>query len=114
MSPICASPKFRPNSLVELPGHEIHTCNVHQGWCQGSVLQFKTDESNLGTHQPLAFSRNLILAMKAQRKTKKSTSSFQRVSSLQDCEESLGFVGQKRIVRLVTCVSCLCEESVKV
>ena len=44
MSPICASPKFRPNSLVELLGHEIHTCNVHQGWCQGSVLQFKTDE----------------------------------------------------------------------
>ena len=122
MSPIWASPKFRPNSVVELPGHEIHTCNVHQGWCQGSVLQFKTDESNLGTHQllafsrnlKLAFSRNLILTMKAQRKTKKGTSSFQRVSSLQDCEESLGFVGQKRIVRLVTCVSCLCEESVKV
>ena len=102
MSPIWASPKFRPNSLVELLGHEIHTCNVHQGWCQGSVLQFKTGESNLGADQPLAFSRNLILAMKAQRKTKKSTSSFQRVSSLQDSEESLGFVRQKRTVRLVT------------
>ena len=58
MSPIGASPKFRPNSLVELLGHEIHTCNVHQGWCQGSVLQFKTSESTLGADQPLAFSRN--------------------------------------------------------
>ena len=61
MSPICASPKFRPNSLVELLGHEIHTCHVHQGWCQGSVLQFKTGESTLGADQPLAFSRNLKL-----------------------------------------------------
>ena len=61
MSPICASPKFRPNSEVELLGHEIHTCNVHQGWCQGSVLQFKTGESTLGADQPLAFSRNLKL-----------------------------------------------------
>ena len=58
---VCASPKFRPNSVVELLGHEIHTCNVHQGWCQGSVLQFKTGESNLGADQPLAFSRNLKL-----------------------------------------------------
>ena len=40
MSPICASPKFRPNSVAELLGNEIHTCNVHQGWCHGSVLQF--------------------------------------------------------------------------
>ena len=51
MSPIWASPKFRPNSLVELLGHEIH----------GSVLQFKTGESTLGADQPLAFSRNLKL-----------------------------------------------------
>ena len=59
MSPICASPKFRPNSLVELLAHEIHTCNAHR--CQGSVLQFKTGESTLGADQPLAFSRNLKL-----------------------------------------------------
>ena len=45
MSPICASPKFRPNSVVELLGHEIHTCNVHQGWCQGSVLQFPESQT---------------------------------------------------------------------
>ena len=66
MSPICASPKFRPNSLVELLGHEIHTGNVHQGWCQGSVLQFKTGESTLGADQPLAFSRNLTLTGSAE------------------------------------------------
>ena len=40
--------------------------------------------------------------MKSQRKTKKSTNSFQIVSSLTDSEESLGFVRQKRTVRLVT------------
>ena len=40
--------------------------------------------------------------MKSQRKTKKSTNSFQRVASLTDSEESLGFVRQKRTVRLVT------------
>ena len=41
-------------------------------------------------------------AMKPQGKTKKSTNSFQRVASLTDSEESLGFVRQKRTVRLVT------------
>ena len=39
--------------------------------------------------------------MKSQRKTKKSTNSFQRVASLTD-SESLGFVRQKKTVRLVT------------
>ena len=40
--------------------------------------------------------------MKSQRKTKKSTNSFQRVASLTDSEESLEFVRQKRTARLVT------------
>ena len=103
MSPIWASPKFRPNSVVELPGHEIHTCNVHQGWCQGSVLQFKTGESTLGADQPLAFSRNLKLWNLSGKLRKVQTPfNFQRVASLQDSEESLGFVRQKRTVRLVT------------
>ena len=61
--------------IVELLAHEIHTCNVHQGWCQGSVLQLKTGESTFGADQPLAFSRNLT--MKSQWKAKKSTNSFQ-------------------------------------
>ena len=101
MSPICASPKFRPNSLVELLGHEIHTCNVHQGWCQGSVLQFKTGESTLGADQPLAFSRNLKLWILSG-KLRKVQTPFKQSSSPQDSEESLGFVRQKRTVRLVT------------
>ena len=39
--------------------------------------------------------------MKSQRKTKKSTNSFQRVASLTD-SETLGLVRQKKTVRLVT------------
>ena len=101
MSPICASPKFRPNSLVELLGYEIHTCNVHQGWCQGFVLQFKTGESTLGADQPLAFSRNLKL-WNLSEKLRKVQTPFKQTSSCQDTEESLGLVRQKRSARLVT------------
>ena len=101
MSPIWASPNFRPNSLVELLAHEIHTCNVHQGWCQGSVLYtIQNRWVNLGSRSAACiFPQSKTL--NSQRKTKKSTNSFQRVASLTD-SESLGFVRRKKTVRLVT------------
>jgi len=45
---------------------------------------------------------NMWGTLSSQRKTKKSTNSLQRVASLTDSEGSLGFVRQKRTVRLVT------------
>ena len=65
-------------------------------------LSSNSRESHLGTHQSLAFSRNLILTMKAQRKLRKVQTPFKQSSSPQDTEESFGFVRQKRTVRLVT------------
>ena len=99
MSPICASPKFRPNSLVELLGHEIHTCHVHQGWCQGSVLQFKTGESTLGADQPLAFSRNLKL-WNLSGKLRKVQTPFKELHHWQTLKNLWGLLGKRELYGL--------------
>ena len=93
-----APPKFYPNSVYIARAWNPYM-HVHR--CQGSVLQFKTGESTLGADQPLAFSRNLKL-WNLSGKLRKVETPFKQSSSPQDSEESLGFVRQKRTVRLVT------------
>ena len=81
MAPDCAPPKFHPNSIVELLGHDIHIyiyIYIYVHCALGLVLGTCPPipgKSNFGTHEPLdatcIFTQSKT--MNAQPKTKKGT-----------------------------------------